>query len=104
MSVLRVDSAALRSHAGRLDSIAGRGQQAIDAAETTSLASDSLGGLCGPLIGAVLGPVEAAGCLNARLAVGLVTASAAGLRDVADHFDGTDDGLGRGIAAIGGRL
>lgn len=101
---LRTDTAALRSHATELDRIAGSGVEAVRAAQEARLGSDALGGLCGPIVNAVLGPLESAGCLNARLAVGLVTGSADGLRDIADLLDSTDAGATETMAALWGLL
>lgn len=104
MSTLRLDTEAMRSHARDLDAIAESGREAVRAAEAAELASDALGGLCGPLINLFLGPVEQAGCLNARLAVGIIDGSADGLRDVADLMDATDGGIESGLDAMRRRV
>lgn len=101
---LRVDTAALRAHASELDLIAESGVEAVRAAEAAELGSDALGGLCGPIVNAALGPLESAGCLNARAAVGLITGSADGLRDIADLLDSTDAGVTGSLAILWGRL
>lgn len=83
---------AMRNHANKLDAIADSGQEAVDAGSGNAVNGEAFGVLCS-FIGDALSPVQTAGVVNSKIAVGGVSATAHSVRALATIFDEVDEAV-----------
>lgn len=99
-----VQTAAMRRHASRVRDIAGRAEQASDAARQVAFHPQMYGLIGGALVYPALVPLEAAGVAATAGIAEALEATASSLDGLARTFDRVDSAVQDALKALEGRL